>query len=253
VAAVVTGTAGATPSTADQYVGGTPVSVRAPGEPLVFMVGDSVPLGLAVYFPTDTHFGFALEESTYVGCGLVPARTYVDGQVQRFLPQCLQWSASWPRDAAAAHPQVGAVFLGDGELFDQQVAGHVVRFGTSAFAAHVENWLTRSINSLRAAGASRVALVNVPCHSAIAGPIGDIINDSSRIAWLNNVVKSYVARHQPTTALIDLHGYLCASGYTNTLDGVQLRTDGVHFSKSGARVVWAWLGPQLTAVLRSKP
>jgi lysophospholipase L1-like esterase len=45
--------------------------------------------------------------------------------------------------------------------------------------------------------------------------------------------------------LMDLHGRLCASGFTESIDGIKLRTDGLHFSPAGARFVWQWLAPQL--------
>jgi hypothetical protein len=39
---------------------------------------------------------------------------------------------------------------------------------------------------------------------------------------------------------------LCEDGqYRATIDGVQMHTDGVHFTEEGARLYWQWLGPRL--------
>ena len=252
IVAVVAGTSGATPSTAQQFRAGTPDSAQVPGEPLVFMVGDSVPYGLALYFPSTPPLGFAVQDATQLGCGLIPARTYAEGHAQTLLPACTIWSNAWPAQANAARPDLGAVFLGEGELFDQEDSGRVLRFGTSAYEAHLDTWLGRSVAALLTAGAARVALVTVPCHAVPGGTLGDIVNDTTRIAWVNAAIYRYARIHHAATSVVDLNRHLCSNGYTDSLDGVQLRSDGVHFTEAGSHVVWSWLGSQFRALLKAK-
>ena len=71
--------------------------------------------------------------------------------------------------------------------------------------------------------------------------------DPARVQWLNDVWRRYVADH-PDVSLLDLDAHACPGGkYVATIDGVPMRTDGVHFTLEGARLLWKWLGP---AVLR---
>jgi lysophospholipase L1-like esterase len=100
-------------------------------------------------------------------------------------------------------------------------------------------------------GTRPVALVTVGCHQVPdsgLSPDPAIINDETRVRWVNGVLGRYAARHR--LPLLDLHGFLCADGYHATRDGVTLRSDGLHFSPSGAAVVWRWLGPQLQRLAR---
>ena len=38
--------------------------------------------------------------------------------------------------------------------------------------------------------------------------------------------------------------------YAATIDGVTMRTDGVHFTLPGARLLWKWLGPEVLRIAR---
>lgn len=47
-------------------------------------------------------------------------------------------------------------------------------------------------------------------------------------------------------ALFDLHRQICPGGrYAASIDGQQVRVDGVHFSQQGAQLVWRWLVPEV--------
>ena len=47
--------------------------------------------------------------------------------------------------------------------------------------------------------------------------------------------------------MIDLFGTVCADGYTNEVDGVTLRDDGIHLNEQGAALVWKRIGPAVIA------
>jgi hypothetical protein len=73
------------------------------------------------------------------------------------------------------------------------------------------------------------------------------------VQWLNDVWRRYAADHLDVT-LLDLDAHACPNGaYTDTIDGVTMRTDGVHFTLPGARLLWKWLGPEVLRIARAVP
>jgi peptidoglycan/LPS O-acetylase OafA/YrhL len=245
--AIVAGTAGAgaaTPGSA--AAAGPPQQQRQPGDVAAYLVGDSVPYNLRTNFQPADVPGLFVAGSTQLGCGLIPVPIALDGQPRALDPRCIPWSQAWPADLAAVQPDVGVVFVGIGEQFDHVVNGQVVRFGTAAYEQHLAAELSSTLASL-GAGQRPVAIVNVACHHVLdSGLSGDarIINDDSRIRWLDQAIARFAAQ-RPGLSLIDLYGFLCADGYQDSRDGVQLRVDGLHFTPGGAAIVWRWLGPQL--------
>ncbi|HVQ91779.1 MAG TPA: acyltransferase family protein [Mycobacteriales bacterium] len=248
LAAVLAGTAGAgnAAGPGSTTAGAPPAQQRQPGDTAAYLVGDSVPFNLRTNFKPEYAPGLFVAGSTQLGCGLIPVPIALDGQPKALDPRCPPWSQAWPADADAVRPDIGVVFAGIGEQFDHVVDGQVLTFGTPAFEQHLDTELTKALGSL-GLGRRPVAVVNVGCHQVLdTGLSGDakVINDESRVRWLDQAIARYAAQ-QPGVSLIDLYGFLCADGYTNTRDGVQLRVDGLHFTPEGAAIVWRWLGPQL--------
>ena len=63
----------------------------------------------------------------------------------------------------------------------------------------------------------------------------------------NTLLRSFVAAHAAQASLLDLGGHASPGGrYASTVDGVLLRSDGVHFTVQGA----AWLTPWIAKDLR---
>ncbi len=249
VAVVFGGTAGAGPP-AGAPVAAAAAQQRQPGDVAVYLLGDSVPYSLRAGFRPETVPGLFVAGSTQLGCGLIPVPIAVDGQPKALDERCRPWDAAWPADVAAVRPDVAMLFAGIGEQFDHLVNGKVVTFGTPAYEQHLVSVLDSDTRRL-GAGTRPVALVTVGCHQVPdsgLSPDPAIINDETRVRWLNGVLGRYAARHR--IALLDLYDFLCADGYSATRDGVTLRSDGLHFSEAGAAVVWKWLGPELRRLAR---
>jgi peptidoglycan/LPS O-acetylase OafA/YrhL len=252
LAAVVGATAVSGVATAPAAAGAPPAAAeRKPGDVAAFLVGDSVPYSLRTYYRPGLVPGLAVAGSTELGCGLIPVPIAVDGERRELDPDCEPWSRRWPQEAAAARPDVGVVFVGIGEQFDHVVDGRVVEFGTPEYERHLTASLDTATGEL-GAGGRPVAVVDVACHRVPdSGLSADarIINDPERTEWLNAAVARYAARaDSPRVSLIGLDEWLCADGYSDTRDGVELRSDGLHFTEQGAAVVWRWLGPRLLAL-----
>lgn len=236
---------------------------RASGQPAVpsthatrvYVIGDSVAFGLVSDFRPTTSPELDVRGSFALGCGLMAYPVVVDGQAQPLGPGCDTFDRRWPGEMAADDPDVAVLMLGIGEQFDRVVDGRVVRFGTAAY----ERFLDREVAgrlAVLAAGGHPVALVTVPCHDVLdTGVSGSptVINDESRVGWLNDVQRRYVAAH-PGVRLLDLHAFLCPDGYTDELDGVrQVHRDGMHLTPEAVQLVWSWLEPQLLGMAGAAP
>ncbi len=84
------------------------------------------------------------------------------------------------------------------------------------------------------------------------GANGRDVNDED-IASLNDLYREYVQQH-PDVSLMDLNAFVCPGGTFSDkyIDGVRLRSDGVHFTDDGAPLVADWLGPQIKAAIQSQ-
>ena len=61
-----------------------------------------------------------------------------------------------------------------------------------------------------------------------------------------DAAREAVARSGLDVTVIDPQPFLCdGQTYRATIDGTKMHTDGVHFTKEGARLFWEWLGPRL--------
>ncbi len=211
------------------------------------LLGDSVPYGLLEDYPPEAREDLIPLDGTKLGCGLLPEATFVDGRVSSDQPaECDDHDAALGARIDSLGPDVGLVFLGIGELFDREVDGEVLTFRSEEY----RSWLRDRIESRLTLFTSRgipVRLATIPCHRVPdlgLAPQPGVINDEDRIAWTNQLAAEVVAGH-PDAQVIDLHDYLCSDGYQNSVDGLELRYDGMHFTPDGSSYVWKWLAPQL--------
>lgn len=215
-----------------------------------FLLGDSQAYSLRTYYGNQVD-GLGVNGSTQLGCGTLLPERHVDGQTMPNLPACAEWEARWTQEVAREKPDLVVLMLGLGELYDRNVDGSVVRFGTAEY----RDWLYREIDHRRALVAGhtdRFVLATVLCIGISADAAdrnAQLANDPDRLAWLNEAITSYTEVH-PDVALIDLHGTICSDGYVEQIDGVQLRDDGLHLNAEGAALVWRQIGPQLIEAAR---
>ena len=255
VVLAVTVTAGA-PRPAPSWAEVITAAPATSGDVKVYVLGDSVAWGLASGYRDRTGDGLEVRGTTELGCGLIAVPVVVDGQVEPLQDSCDDLDRRWPEEVAAYQPDVAVLMLGIGEQFDREVAGETVRFGTPAYREFLEHELDVRVQQMGGAGSRPVVLVTVPCHRVLDTGLGGnaaVVNDAGRTRWLNAVQRDYVARHADAVHLLDLDGYLCADGYRNSFRGVgPLRSDGLHFTPQGVRLVWRWLGPRLIEVAGSR-
>ena len=228
--------------------GPTPAASVPPGTLSAFFLGDSQAFNLRSNYAPDVAPGFQLSGSTQLGCGLFPDPRR-EGKVIPPDPACSDWVKRRNTEVTAVHPDLGVLFAGSWEQYDRQVNGRILVAGTPEFEADLAARLAAELRAL-AATSTHVAIVTDHCHRTPdlgTGPEPHIVNDDSRVAAVNAAVRVAATQAGVPVRVIDLDAFLCSDGFTATKDGVKLRVDGLHFTPEGARVVWAWLGPQLRA------
>jgi hypothetical protein len=70
-----------------------------------------------------------------------------------------------------------------------------------------------------------------------------------RVDRINALYRDFSIAHPGRFTLLDLNRFVSPGGkFTDELNGVKIRGDGVHFTMEGAVMVDRWLAPQLVAV-----
>jgi hypothetical protein len=222
-----------------------------PGSTRVLLAGDSiaVTLGFDAVRPSQRK-DIWLRGVARVGCGLLtgtPVSGDTGGQSQE---ECHDWPQQYAKGMRAYKPDLSLLLIGGWEVFDREIDGQVLRVGTPPMEAELRRALDHARTILTANG-SRLVILTTPCFSPTTRELGEFgvaaRADPARVQWLNDVWRRYAADH-PDVSILDLDAHACPGGtYASTIDGVPMRTDGVHFTLPGARLLWKWLGP---AVLR---
>jgi hypothetical protein len=219
----------------------------------VLFVGDSVSMTLAEGLNSSARsYGLNLTNDAILGCGIVrggPFRYFgSDSQQPR---QCENWPDRWTANLTKTDPDVVALLVGRWEVMDRVHDGRWTHVGDPAFDTYLASELDRAVQVLSAKGAL-VAMFTAPYYLRGERPDGGMWPEDAtpRVDAFNLLVRQVAARHPSQVALIDLNAQTSSGGhYVNSLKGVRLRYDGVHFTTAGARWLAPWLLPQLNALV----
>jgi peptidoglycan/LPS O-acetylase OafA/YrhL len=217
----------------------------------VLVVGDSVAKTLGDGFDRESHAaGLRLYNRAQLACGLAQkARIEHGGIWAATESNCDDWPDKWQGWINELHPAVSVVVFDVFVVQDLEVDGTTLTFGTPESDKYLLTQLDEGIDRLRAGGGT-VALLTSPYNqrTEVAGqPVRWNEDDPSRIDHWNALLRKYAKkRADPSVVVIDLNRHLSPKGkFTNTLDGVELRYDGVHFNPSAGQLVFRWLLSQL--------
>ena len=229
--------------------GAEPYAARAGAHHPVAVVGDSVGSSLAQGFTSEVYPDLRLDDSTMLGCDLVPAPIVHEGRQNPESAHC----AAWREGAQQRFEKAGdrtMVLVGDAHfLTTHRIDGRAAEPRTAGGAAAIELALDDWQRRARAAGVQRTVVVNLPCRRIDADKLhpslrffADQGSSDASVVWANDVMARWVAAH-PGTQLADLHTRLCSGGFRPVVNGVALYQDTLHFSDRGAAMVWTWLAP----------
>jgi peptidoglycan/LPS O-acetylase OafA/YrhL len=224
-----------------------PVAKRNPGRPFTVSVfGDSIAWTLMHYLPPTPGFHFV--DHTIIGCSLVRGGPYrYLGQTLDQKPECETWPSRWPAQVAADQPDVALLIIGRWETVDRVNEGRWTHIGDPAFDAYLGGELQRALDTLGTTGI-RVAVATVPYSRRGEKPDGTLYPEDQpeRVDQWNTLLRRTIGQ-RPNVSILDLNRKLCPDGvYTAKVDGIQVRSDGVHLTPEGVQ----WLTPWLEESLR---
>ena len=141
---------------------------------------------------------------------------------------------------------------GVGEQFDHLVDGRTVTFGTPEYAAHLHAVLDDYVQKAGGSPEHPVLLVNVPCHGVPIDPDRGRRHDHQRrhAGPVGSTPWSPTTRRAPRAgpASSTCTDSCAPTGTRTPATASRLRTDGLHFTDAGARLVWQWIGDRLAEV-----
>jgi peptidoglycan/LPS O-acetylase OafA/YrhL len=219
----------------------------------VLLVGDSVAASLGLGFDAVTGArNLAVWDRGHLGCGLLTGGDVLEGGLQLAADPGCDWRAPWAADLAQFQPDVAVMLVGAWDVLDRQLDGEWLRFGTPAYDSRFLSELDQSTLLLGSRGA-RVIVLTTPFFSRpeLAVDTGRQWPeyDPSRVDHLNALYRTFAATHPGRVNIIDLNRFVSPNGvFTDEINGVRIRGDGVHFTPQGSELIDKWLAPQITAV-----
>jgi hypothetical protein len=160
---------------------------------------------------------------------------------------CDGWEDRWRRDVAEFDPELTVLQVGAWEIFDREVDGEAVPFGSPPSDALVDGVLDRAVGALGSGGAP-VAVVTTPPLLRDDGTNGRewTQNETWRTDHFNDRLRALAARHPATVRIVDLGDWLCPGHACRAeIDGARIRPDGLHYGPADAPVVAGWLAARL--------
>ncbi|MGI5244223.1 acyltransferase family protein [Dactylosporangium sp. CA-139066] len=227
---------------------------RKPGaNPRIAFFGDSVAWTVGSYLPP--HPGLSVANRAIQGCGIarLPDIRYI-GTAHTNYPGCDQWDAKWRATIPGDDPDVSVILLNRWELMDRRLGGSYQHVGDPAFNAYLTKELNTAIDIAGSNGA-RVVLLRAAYTHRAERPDGGLWPEDTpeRVNAWNTLLATVAAGHPKHPKILDLNKVVCPGGaFTWTVNGIKVRSDGLHFTPEGVKQVIApWLLPQLKTLATS--
>jgi peptidoglycan/LPS O-acetylase OafA/YrhL len=244
----------AVPSIAVARTAPSTVSSAAPrpvGPPRIEILGDSVAWTLGEYLPP--HPGVVVYNHATQGCGItVQMDILTTGTPHKLYPYCPSWPSKWQGVVNADHPDVVAILLNRWELMDAKVDGAYQHVGEPAFDSYLLGQLDEAVR-IAGSGGAKVAMLTAAYTKRSEKPDGGLYPEDqpARVDAWNALLRKEAAARPSTVSVVDLGRVVCPNGiFTWSVDGVRIRSDGLHFTPGGVQQVIApWLLPRLVAAM----
>ncbi|MCV7301080.1 acyltransferase family protein [Mycobacterium barrassiae] len=221
-------------------------TAREPGTRTVAVFGDSIAWTLMRYLPPTP--GLAFTNYTTIGCGIARGGPYrYVGQTLNQKPECDAWPSRWSQRINHDRPDVVLLIVGRWEVVDRMSEGRWTNITESGYEDYLRVELNRALDILGSTGAE-IVVTTEPYNRRAEKPDGSLYpeDDPDRVDEWNALLRS-VVKKRPNVTLLDLNDKLGPNGvYTNWVDGIRMRSDGVHPTPQAVE----WLTPWLTDALR---
>lgn len=215
---------------------------RDPNQPFTVSVfGDSIGWTMMHFLPPTP--GFRFIDHTVIGCSLVRGTPYrYIGQTLEQRPECDTWPGRWAAQIAQDRPDVALLVIGRWETVDRVNEGKWTHIGNPAFDAYLNFELNRALDIVGSTGV-RVMVATVPYSRGGEKPDGRLYPEDQpdRVNQWNTMLRNAIGQ-RPKVGIVDLNKKLCPDGvYTAKVDGIKVRSDGVHLTPEGVKWMLPWL------------
>ena len=228
-----------------------PVEVRspsgqlAPGTKRVAVFGDSVAWTLMRYLPPTP--GLSFTNYTTIGCGVARGGPYrYAGETLNQKAECDAWPARWAQRINHDRPDVVLLIVGRWEVVDRVSEGRWTHIGDPGYDAYLRGELNRALDILGLTGA-RVVVTTEPYNRRGERADGSLYpeDEPERADDWNGLLRRVIGP-RPNVTLLDLNKKLGPNrGYTNKVDGIKMRMDGVHPTPDAVKWLTPWLADAL--------
>lgn len=235
----------------------SPIEVRSPIDYVqrgatnahtVSVFGDSIAWTLMRYLPKTP--GVAFMNHTVIGCGVVRGGPYrYFGETLDQKPECDTWPQRWSNRVENDKPDVVLLMVGRWEIMDRMFRGRWTHIGDPEFDAYLTHELTRAVDILGSTGAHLV-VANEPYNRRGERPDGGLYPEDQpeRVDRWNALLRRVVG-DRPNVTILDLNEKLAPDGsYTADVDGIRVRSDGVHLTPEGVEWLTPWITEAVTRV-----
>ncbi|WP_319430436.1 acyltransferase family protein [Mycobacterium sp. RTGN5] len=216
-------------------------SHTGPREHTVSVFGDSIGWTMMRYLPPTP--GISFLDRTTIGCGLVRGGPYkYSGQSLEQKPECDAWPERWAQRIAYDRPDVVLMVVGRWETVDRKWNGNWAHIGQPDYDRYLASELHHALDILSSTGAL-VVVTTEPYNRHGEQTNGSLYPEDqpSRVDQWNTLLRKVVGDHKNVTVL-DLNKKLAPNGgYTNKINGVQVRIDGVHPTPNAVKWMTPWL------------
>ncbi|MBE1552900.1 peptidoglycan/LPS O-acetylase OafA/YrhL [Mycobacterium sp. OAS707] len=223
----------------------SPSGQLAPGTKRVAVFGDSVAWTLMRYLPPTP--GLSFTNYTTIGCGVARGGPYrYAGETLNQKPECDDWPARWSQRINHDRPDVVLLIIGRWEVVDRVNEGHWTHIGDDAYDAYLHGELTRALDILTSTGA-HVVVTTEPYNRRGERADGSLYPEDqpTRADRWNTLLRNVIGK-RPNVTVLDLNKKLGPDGYyTNKVDGIKMRIDGVHPTPEAVKWLTPWLADAL--------
>ena len=220
----------------------------------VTVVGDSQGMTLLLNVSDAVTKQFGFSDGTVEGCGVLEGKITSSQGMRRDLgSECAGWAQKWHDSVAGDQAQIGLVMIGAWDVFDVQVDGKTLAFGTPAWDAYFQQQLAKGIRAVKSGGAT-VALAKLPCYRPISAgglPALPERGDDARTSHINALLDAAAAKDPAHVVTVDPPPAFCRND--KIANDVNYRWDGVHYYIPGATLFMSAVGPQLLAIAHHVP
>ncbi|MDA2894195.1 acyltransferase family protein [Mycolicibacterium sp. BiH015] len=220
---------------------------RTPGDLRVAVFGDSIAWTIMRYLPETPGLDFA--DFTTIGCGIARGGPYeYVGQELQQKPECDAWPARWAQRIGHERPDVVLLTVGRWEVVDRMSEGQWTHIGEPGYDAYLRGELNRALDILGSTGA-RIVVTTEPYNRRAEKPDGSLYPEDQpkRVERWNALLRSVVGE-RPNATVLDLNKKLSPNGYYQTrVDGIRVRSDGVHPTPEAVEWMTPWLVEGLKA------